>query len=237
MGCANSKPSSKTKIKNKKEKLKKKHQQQQQQQNQHEQARSLTSLHTLSQRQRSDEPNITGLKNAVLLSRAQANKLARILFLRSRARPIVHASSKMKNAYFVSKQLADGVTEECVSPNEIKEILENFNGPFIFHETTVTSNSDGQLSSSNENITKNSSSIAPCNAFDPNSINDTSLEYEEQDQDYIVLENDEVITSITNNISSKQSIHDEKNNNGMLTVNTLGSEVTTVVEAQKGNHF
>ena len=72
-------------------------------------------------------------KNAVLLSRAQANELARILFLSSRARPVVHASPKVKDAYFVNKQLTDGVTEICVSQKEIEDILYKFDEPFTFH--------------------------------------------------------------------------------------------------------
>lgn len=63
--------------------------------------------------------------NALLLTRAQANEVARILFLSNRARPVVHASPKAKDAYFVNKQLGDN-TEVTVSRDEIDEILNRF---------------------------------------------------------------------------------------------------------------
>jgi hypothetical protein len=74
---------------------------------------------------------------AVLLSRAQANELARILFLSSRARPVVHASPRVQDAYFVNKQLADN-SEVGVSKREIEDILYRFDEPFTFQINAAT---------------------------------------------------------------------------------------------------
>lgn len=64
----------------------------------------------------------------MLLSRAQAKEVARLLFLSDRARPVVHASPKAKDAYFVNKQLSDN-SEITVSQQEIDEILNLFDKP------------------------------------------------------------------------------------------------------------
>lgn len=68
-------------------------------------------------------PNIDW-DNAQLLSRAQATEVARIMFLSNKARPIVHASPKAKDAYIVNKQVDDA--EIALSKDEIDEILNRF---------------------------------------------------------------------------------------------------------------
>jgi hypothetical protein len=68
--------------------------------------------------------------NAILLSRSEANEVARMLFYSNRARPIIHASPKAKDAYFVNKQLNENV-EVTVDRNEIDEILHTFNQPMF----------------------------------------------------------------------------------------------------------
>ncbi|CAF0716741.1 unnamed protein product [Brachionus calyciflorus] len=59
--------------------------------------------------------------SAQLLSRSQANEVARILFLSNKARPVVHASPKAKDAYIVNKQVND--KEIALTKDEIDEIL------------------------------------------------------------------------------------------------------------------
>ena len=76
--------------------------------------------------------------NAVLLSRAQANEVARILFLSSRARPIIHTSPRVKDAYFVNKQLKDDL-EVTVSQDEVDEILNSFDQPKCDQTATTAS--------------------------------------------------------------------------------------------------
>jgi hypothetical protein len=67
-------------------------------------------------------PKMPNDKNAVLLTRAQATEVARMLFLSNRARPVVHASPSVKDAYFVNKQMFDD-SEVTVSQSEIDDIL------------------------------------------------------------------------------------------------------------------
>jgi hypothetical protein len=69
-------------------------------------------------------------ENAVLLSRAEANEVARMLFYSNRARPVIHASPKAKDSYFVNKQLNENV-EITVGRDEIDEILQTFNQPIF----------------------------------------------------------------------------------------------------------
>lgn len=101
-----------------------------------EQHQQLTPPQTPDKQQQQQQPTpnnaTTSLEDkAVLLSRTQANELARILFLSSRARPVVHASPKVKDAYYVNKQLTDN-SEVTVSKKEIEDILHKFDEPFIF---------------------------------------------------------------------------------------------------------
>ncbi|RNA40398.1 abnormal spindle-like microcephaly-associated -like protein [Brachionus plicatilis] len=63
--------------------------------------------------------------NAQLLSRAQATEVARILFLSNKARPVVHASPKAKDAYVVNKQ-EDDLSEVALSRDEIEQILNSY---------------------------------------------------------------------------------------------------------------
>lgn len=60
----------------------------------------------------------------VLMSRTEANELARMLFLSNRGRPVVHASQNVNEAYFVCKCTEDNV-ETTVSQQEIDDILNN----------------------------------------------------------------------------------------------------------------
>lgn len=71
-------------------------------------------------------PNIDW-DNAQLLSRAEANEVARILFLSNKARPIVHASPKAQDAYIVNKQIDN--TEVTLTKGEIDEILNRYDEP------------------------------------------------------------------------------------------------------------
>ncbi len=61
-------------------------------------------------------------QNPILMSRTEANELARMLFLSNRGRPVVHASSNIKDAYYVNKCL-DNNTELTVTQDEIDNIL------------------------------------------------------------------------------------------------------------------
>jgi hypothetical protein len=66
------------------------------------------------------------LNNAVPLTRIQANYIARIMFLSSRARPIVHASPLSKEAYIVNREI-DGTNKEItLTQKEIDDILYTF---------------------------------------------------------------------------------------------------------------
>lgn len=62
--------------------------------------------------------------NAVLLTRTKANQLARLLFLSARARPVIHASNKKKDAYYVNREL-DDKTQVLLTPQEVDAILNN----------------------------------------------------------------------------------------------------------------
>lgn len=60
--------------------------------------------------------------DSILLSRAEANKVARILFLTNRARPVIHASQKKRGAYFVNIQQDDN-SEVPATRQQIEEII------------------------------------------------------------------------------------------------------------------
>lgn len=102
--------------------------------------------------------------NALLLSRAQANEVARILFLSNRARPVVHASPKAKDAYFVNKQLVDN-TEVTVSREEIDEILNRFDDQPKYIELVSNFDSIKELSPISPNLVANN----------PKNLEDTPL--------------------------------------------------------------
>lgn len=76
-------------------------------------------------------------QNAVLLNRTKANQIARLLFLSNKARPVIHASSSIKDAYFVNRELPDK-TQVSISEQEIEEILNNSTYKNNPHITPVT---------------------------------------------------------------------------------------------------
>jgi hypothetical protein len=63
-------------------------------------------------------------EEAILMNRTKANQLARLLFLSNKARPIIHPSTRVKDAYFVNIQLNDN-TQVCISQAEIDDLLNN----------------------------------------------------------------------------------------------------------------
>jgi hypothetical protein len=91
--------------------------------------------------------------NAILLSRSEANEVARMLFYSNRARPVIHASPKAKDAYFVNKQLNENL-EVTVDRNEIDEILHTFNQP-------VLNNIQNQYQYFNDNTNQNENNLTP----------------------------------------------------------------------------
>lgn len=76
-------------------------------------------------------------QNAVLLNRTKANQIARLLFLSNKARPVIHASSSIKDAYFVNRELPDK-TQVSISEQEIEDILNNSTYKNNPHITPVT---------------------------------------------------------------------------------------------------
>lgn len=94
--------------------------------------------------QSTDSIKSDSVSNPVLMSRTEANELARMLFLSNRGRPVVHSSSSIKDAYYVNK-FSENNTEETVTKDEIDNILHNnnvLNGikppPFTVLETPKT---------------------------------------------------------------------------------------------------
>lgn len=63
-------------------------------------------------------------QNAILLNRTKANQLARLLFLSNKARPVIHSSNRIKDAYFVNRELPDK-TQVSITQQEIDTILNN----------------------------------------------------------------------------------------------------------------
>lgn len=63
-------------------------------------------------------------ENAVLMNRTKANQLARLLFLSNKARPVIHSSTRVRDAYYVNRELPDK-TQVCISQNEIDDLLNN----------------------------------------------------------------------------------------------------------------
>ena len=74
---------------------------------------------------------------AVLLNRTKANQIARLLFLSDKARPVIHASSRVKDAYFVNRELSDK-RQVMISEQEIEDILNNSTYKNNPHITPVT---------------------------------------------------------------------------------------------------
>lgn len=63
-------------------------------------------------------------QNAILFNRTKANQLARLLFLSNKARPVIHPSNRIKDAYFVNRELPDK-TQVSITQQEIDTILNN----------------------------------------------------------------------------------------------------------------
>ncbi len=63
-------------------------------------------------------------EHAILMNRTKANQLARLLFLSDKARPVIHPSNRVKDAYFVNRELADK-TQVCITQDEIDQLLNN----------------------------------------------------------------------------------------------------------------
>lgn len=76
-------------------------------------------------------------QNAVLLNRTKANQIARLLFLSNKARPVIHPSNRIKDAYFVNRELPDK-TQVSISEQEIEDILNNSTYKNNPHITPVT---------------------------------------------------------------------------------------------------
>lgn len=74
---------------------------------------------------------------AILLNRTKANQLARLLFLSNKARPIIHSSNRIKDAYFVNRELKDK-SQVTITQAEIDEILNNSTYKNNPHITPVT---------------------------------------------------------------------------------------------------
>lgn len=70
----------------------------------------------------SADQNPLEFDESILLTRAEANKVARILFLTNRARPVIHASYRKRGAYFVNILLDDG-TETPATREQIEDII------------------------------------------------------------------------------------------------------------------
>ncbi len=85
-------------------------------------AAELTPPHTPEKQYSSPEDKWN--EQAVLMNRTKANQLARLLFLSNKARPVIHASSRVKDAYFVNRELADK-SQVCITQDEIDHLLNN----------------------------------------------------------------------------------------------------------------
>lgn len=76
-------------------------------------------------------------ETAVLMNRTKANQIARLLFLSNKARPFIHPSNRIKDAYFVNRELPNK-TQVTITQHEIDEILNNStykNNPHIMPVT------------------------------------------------------------------------------------------------------
>lgn len=76
-------------------------------------------------------------RDAILLNRTKANQIARLLFLSNKARPVIHTSNRIKDAYFVNRELPDK-TQITITEREIDEILNNSTYKNNPHITPIT---------------------------------------------------------------------------------------------------
>lgn len=75
--------------------------------------------------------------SAVLMNRTKANQIARLLFLSNKARPVIHSSTSLKDAYFVNRELKDK-SQVTITQAEVDEILNNSTYKNNPHITPVT---------------------------------------------------------------------------------------------------
>jgi len=136
-------------------------------------------------------------KNAVLMNRTKANQIARLLFLSNKARPVIHPSTTIKDAYFVNRELPNK-TQVTITQQEIDDILNNStykNNPHItpvtgrkldlnsdllprkFHENnTVKSDDEEQNVDDNTDLSKEAISNLAANLMDPSDFQKVQVE-------------------------------------------------------------
>jgi hypothetical protein len=160
-------------------------------------------------------------ENVVLLSRAEASEIARKLFLSNRARPIIHLSPKIKDAYFVNKQLDDN-TEITVTQQEINDIMKVF-------DTPLTTEINAHLPTNNANTYTINSLSTPVIKNHQKQHGNLLKEYE---QDHIDVQNES--SNINNQTSNSSDIEDNnvlnnnQNDSNSITVNNDNNDITDV---------
>lgn len=173
--------------------------------------------------------------NAILLSRSEANEVARMLFYSNRARPIIHASPKAKDAYFVNKQLNENV-EVTVDRNEIDEILHTFNQPiFNNFQNQYQYFNDNNQNENNLNLAPvaanksepPSSDIRLSNDFESKNLNDKFNQLELENSFQFKEEYDEQRRS--NNCNDVQQ-NDEINTDSLLASLAVISALTSKLD-------
>lgn len=168
-------------------------------------------------------------EHAILMNRTKANQLARLLFLSNKARPVIHASNRVKDAYFVNRELSDK-TQVCITQEEIDQLLNNSTYKNNPHLSPVTQR---KLDLARDIIPRSETSpeVLLANTTNPETVEDSTVCLKVENESVVAAEvgnNNELDTTVEDITWANLTTAEDFEKREVVNLTTTSEEVTTL---------